>query len=300
MSPQEIIDALSLQIQGYAGYDTVENRVDTLDVFSAWIHGRIKKKIDDLEHQFKSWAMLPDLALIAPVHQQVIQTLQIILKHMKFDSKDIAAFTAEAVIFEKAVLIDLIHLDEKAYNLEEKFCKTLENLNTMTIPLIQESLKTAEDLLNTLRERTKRIAALNHLCTLLQQNVKHYFDLISSAKLDDKTVKAVYLLLDKYPRRVETLERILEAFRLGKVYYQDYQEGPSFRSKYPAFLLYLKHYPGIIKRAEQFLAASRPVGEKEKRLFESVKKAIESPPDFKALKEQLDLVVEDIEKKKGN
>ena len=300
MSPQEIIDALSLQIQGYAGYDTLENRTDTLDVFSAWIHGRIKKKIDDLEHQFKSWAMLPDLALIAPVHQQVIQTLQIILKHMKLDSKDIAPFTAEAVIFEEAVLIDLIHLDEKAYNLEEKFCKALENLNTMTIPLIQESLKTAEDLLNTLRERTKRIAALNHLCALLQQNVKHYFDLISSAKLDEKTVKAVYLLLDKYPKRVETLERMLEAFRLGKVYYQDYQEGPSFRSKYPAFLLYLEHYPRLIKRAEEFIAASKPVGDKEKRLFESVKKAVENPPDFKALKEQLELVVEDIEKKKGN
>lgn len=299
MTSQEIIDNLGLQIQGYAGYDTLENRMDTLDVFSAWIHGRIKKKIDDLDSQFKSWAMLPDLALIAPIHQKVIETLKMILKHMKYDSKDIAAFNAEPVLFEEAVLEDLLVLDDRAYTLEEKFCKALENLKGMTLPLIQESLKTAEDLLATLRERTKRIAALNHLCLLVQQNVKHYFDLIASEKLDEKTVKAMYLLLDKYPRRVETLERLLEAFRLGKIYYQDYTEGPSFHSKYPAFLLYLEHYPKLLKRAEDFLASSKPVGDKEKRLFECVKKALENRPDFKALKEQLELVVEDIKQKKG-
>lgn len=299
MTPKEIVDSLGLNIQGYAGYDTLENRTDTLDVFSAWIHGRIKKKIDDLNSQFKNWAMLPDLVQIAPIHQKIIETLQIILKHMKYDSKEIAPFTAEPLIFEEPVLIDLILLDERAYTLEEKFCKALENLKTMTLPLISESLKTAEDLLFALRERTKRIAALNHLCALLQQNVKHYFDLISSEKLDEKTIKGVYLLLDKYPKRAETYERILEAFRLGKIYYQDYKEGPSFHAKHPTFLLYLEHYPKILKRAEEFLATSKPVGDKEKRLFENVKKAIETPPDFKALKQQLELVEEEMEKKKG-
>ena len=299
MTSQEIIDSLGLQIQGYAGYDTLENRMDTLDVFSAWIHGRIKKKIDDLDSQFKTWATLPDFPSIAPVHQKVIETLKIILKHMKYDSKDIAPFNAEPLLFEEAVLSDLLVLDERAYTLEEKFCKALENLKGMTLPLIQESLKTAEDLLDALRERTKRIAALNHLCNLLQQNVKHYCDLIASEKLDEKTIKAIYLLLDQYPKRVETLERVLEAFRLGKVYYQDYVESPLFHSKYPAFLLYLEHYPKLLKRAETFLASSKPVGDKEKRLFESVKKALEAPPDFKALKAQLELVVEAIEQKKG-
>ena len=87
MTPKEIVDSLGLNIQGYAGYDTLENRTDTLDVFSAWIHGRIKKKIDDLNSQFKNWAMLPDLVQIAPIHQKIIETLQIILKKVHIKMK---------------------------------------------------------------------------------------------------------------------------------------------------------------------------------------------------------------------
>lgn len=284
----EVIKELETKIRGYSGYKSLENRQDTMDVFTAWLFGRVKKKMDDLETHYKSWASLPDFGEIAFAYTKLVEILKIALKHLKYDSKDIAPFLTELDIKEEEVHSDIVKLDGKAYALADEFCKLLEDVKTMQLDIMNQASSLANDLVTVLRERTKRINTLNKVFYYLQENVRVLCSKISSDNLDEKTIQGITLLTGKYPKRIETYLKVMEAFKNARPLYENYNEQTNFSFKYNIFRLYLDHYPRLLNESAKIINDFKPSGEIESKALESLKKAIANPPDFEKLKKALE------------
>ncbi|EKD27777.1 MAG: hypothetical protein ACD_79C00583G0003 [uncultured bacterium] len=293
MTIQEIIDELNMTIMGYAGYLILEERMDTLDVFVAWIHGRLQKKQEDLIELEKSWQKKPEKKALKDILDKILQNISLVLDHIKYDRDKINPFAKELFIFEEAVSRDLIRIDQKAFQFEEQFCKKCETISQCNDELLNVALNIIEQLLFVLRERTKRINELNRIYYTVQETIRGICQNIhTTSNVDEKMFKNLEFIVEKYPDRIETYEKVLDAFKTSRPYYQNYSDKNILLMKYKMFNLYLEKYPELINKSKELIERFTPKGDAEKKSLENLKKVIENPPDFESLKSKLEIAYE--------
>jgi len=289
MSVQEIIDEFNLTVMGYAGYLTNDERQDTVDVFEAWVDGRLSKKKDTLVELQKQWNDSgEDKDKIISLEKN-LEVLEKILLHSKYDPEKIKPFLAEHCIIYKEIAYDITRLDKHLHVLEEQFCKKLENINAIDATVLEESENLAVDLLKVMREKTKRVDGLNMLFFVVQKNIKQICKSINEiSDINEELFKKIDIIIEKFPKRVATYERILTAFKTARPFYQNYEDKNILKMKQDVFKLYLEKYPLLLKISQEMVTNFSVTCDAEKKSLEKLQKAIDNPPDFEKLNQKLD------------
>jgi len=284
MSIEALIEEVGKKIMGYGGYRTRDVRQDTMDVFVAHFHGRLKKRMDDLE-SFRKSSKDNDLKL--PISQLLI-ALGMLLKHSKYAPEKIIPFMQEIYFFEEEFSRDLVRLDHKILEVEGTFSKKTENLKDFNQDLLRECMKMIQSLHVLFKERTRRINALNRSYHVIQGNLKNFCEKIHTQKIGKETIKGLDALIKKYPERVETFSKIMEMFHENRGDYEDYTNPALVKTKYEAFKSYLEHFPKYLKAAKELAEKISPRCEDETKSLETLKKSLDHSSNFEELQKKLE------------
>ncbi len=289
MSVQEIIDEFNLTVMGYAGYISSDERQDTVDVFEAWVDGRLSKKKETLVELQRTWKSSDEDKDKAVALEKILELLEKILLHSKYDSEKIKPFLSEHSIIYKEIAYDITRLDKHLHSLEEQFCKKLENVSAIDAAVLEEADVLATDLLKVMREKTKRVDGLNKLFFIVQKNIKQICKSINEiSDINADLFKKIDVIMEKFPKRIATFENVLTAFKTARPFYQNYEDKNILKMKQDIFKLYLEKYPQLLKKSTTMIEDFSATCDAEKKSLEKLQKAIENPPDFEKLNQKLD------------
>lgn len=295
---QETIKSLSEKMLGYEGYMSKENRLFTFDVIGTHFDGRLQHKLSDFKTQYTVDSENPDHESLEKMHGEITDHLKKILPHTKFDQESLKPLFDEEKIHEETLLHDVVLLDKKIFQVEEILSMQLEGVTSLDLKKFQDCIQILERMYWLVQERTKRLNILNRLIHIIRKNADEFCKKIRSKSMTEKTAQGINTLLQKYPKRIETHEKILEAFRVAQPLYMNYENPQILLENYPLFKIYLESYSEVFKQLDSLLSDFTPSLPYEEKACEQLKVSIQDAPDFETLKNFLEDSYKDASKEK--
>jgi len=283
MSVQTLVASIAQNVQGYGGYQEMETRKDSMDVFITYVEGRLIKRIKVFEKQLSVWETSPEFIEKAAAMDELLAGMQKIMLQLKDDLTQIQPFMGEYYISEESVLHDLVRIDNMVLTLENRFSKMTENLVEISPALLGKARETAGNIQFLLTERTRRIQALNGIFKTIAQFLENLNNQVTAVDLKKYMMDHIDVLLNHYPDRIQTFEQVIQAFKNQLDTYGNFSDAAWVKEKAPALQLYMERYPALLGSLEHFLTTFQPRSPAEEKSRSLLQEVIASRPDFSAL-----------------